>query len=237
MKIIFLLALVCPLLLSACGVPPQNVSASAPVAITASSARLPTDTALAPIMTLTSRPTGTLPPTQTHIPSLTPRPALSSLFHYVFPVRPAAPYSDGVKSHGYPAIDIFAPVGSKFVAVTDGIVEFVSYKDKWDPEKPDPALRSGLAVAIIGDDGLRYYGAHLSAIARGIQPGLRVKAGQLLGYVGATGDARGKESHLHFGISPPTFAEDWKTRRGEIDPYPYLKAWQSGIDLTPELPH
>jgi murein DD-endopeptidase MepM/ murein hydrolase activator NlpD len=62
-----------------------------------------------------------------------------------------------------------------------------------------------------------------------------VSAGQLLGYVGASGNAEGKESHLHFGISHPTFPDDWKTRRGEIDPFPYLKAWESGVNLTPLL--
>jgi murein DD-endopeptidase MepM/ murein hydrolase activator NlpD len=144
-----------------------------------------------------------------------------------------ATYGEGVTAHGYPATDIFAPAGTKFVAVTDGVVEFVSYQDRWNPEKDDPALRSGLAVAIIGNDGARYYGSHLLAIASGVHTGLRVSAGQLLGYVGASGNAEGKLSHLHFGISHPTFPEDWLTRRGEIDPFPYLKAWESGVNLTP----
>jgi murein DD-endopeptidase MepM/ murein hydrolase activator NlpD len=83
---------------------------------------------------------------------------------------------------------------------------------------------------------VRYYGSHLSGIAPGIYPGMRVTAGQLLGYVGASGDARGKDPHLHFGISHPTTPDDWKTRRGELDPYPYLVAWKKGINLSPELP-
>ena len=95
---------------------------------------------------------------------------------------------------------------------------------------------SGLAVAIIVDDGLRYYGSHLSGIAPGISTGVRVKAGQLLGFVGASGDARGKTPHLHFGISHPTTPDDWKTRRGEIDPYPYLNAWKIGKNRTPRFP-
>jgi peptidoglycan LD-endopeptidase LytH len=115
-------------------------------------------------------------------------------------------------------------------------VEFVSYEDKWDPATDDPALRSGLAVAIIGDDGVRYYGSHLSAIAVGIKPGLRVSSGQLLGTVGETGNARGRGIHLHFGISHPTFPEDWKVRRGEVDPLTYLDAWKKGENLTPILP-
>jgi murein DD-endopeptidase MepM/ murein hydrolase activator NlpD len=156
----------------------------------------------------------------------------------VFPVQPPrlAHYSEGVAAHGYPATDLFAPIGTKFVAVTDGVVDFVSYEDRWDPDHPDPNLRSGLAVAIIGKDGVRYYGSHLSGIAPGIAPGEKVKAGQLLGYVGDSGDAKGKTPHLHFGISHSTFPEDWKTRRGEVDPFPYLNAWKEGINLTPVLP-
>jgi murein DD-endopeptidase MepM/ murein hydrolase activator NlpD len=67
-------------------------------------------------------------------------------------------------------------------------------------------------------------------------PGVRVKAGQLLGRTGKTGDARYTAAHLHFGISHPTTPTDWKTRRGEISPYKYLLAWQAHRMLTPQLP-
>jgi murein DD-endopeptidase MepM/ murein hydrolase activator NlpD len=120
--------------------------------------------------------------------------------------------------------------------VTSGVVDFVSYKDLWDPNHDDPALRGGLSVAILGDDGLRYYGSHLSAIAAGIAPGVRVTAGQALGLVGNTGDARTTTSHLHFGISRPTTPDDWKARRGQVDPFPYLQAWRDGHNVTPPLP-
>jgi murein DD-endopeptidase MepM/ murein hydrolase activator NlpD len=159
-------------------------------------------------------------------------------FLHVFPLQPpgAAGFAEGTASHGYPATDIFAVVGTKFVAVTNGKVDFVSYKDLWDPDHDDPALRGGLSVAIIGDDGLRYYGSHLSAIAAGITPGARVIAGQLLGFVGNSGDARNTLSHLHFGISRPTNPDDWKARRGQLDPFPYLQAWRDSHNVTPPLP-
>jgi murein DD-endopeptidase MepM/ murein hydrolase activator NlpD len=193
---------------------------------------LPTNTA---VPTATDTPTTTTIPRSTGIPSLTPLPPP---YVYVFPIQPprAATFGDGVKGHGYPATDLFALVGTEYVAVTSGVVEFVSTRDDYNPDKPDPAKRSGLAVAILGDDGLRYYGSHLSGIAAGIRSGERVQAGQLLGYVGASGDARGKTAHLHFGISHPTTPDDWKTRRGEINPYPYLLAWKEGKNLTPHLP-
>jgi peptidoglycan LD-endopeptidase LytH len=159
-------------------------------------------------------------------------------FDHVFPLQPpdAAGFAEGTSSHGYPATDIFAVVGTKFVAVTDGVVDFVSYEDVWEPEQDEPALRGGLSVAIIGKDGLRYYGSHLSAIAPGISPGVSVTTGQLLGLVGNTGDARSTTSHLHFGISRPSTSDDWKARRGQIDPFPFLIAWRDGHNITPPLP-
>ena len=178
-------------------------------------------------------------PTITHTQSPTEQSTETpTSFNYYFPVQPPslASFSEGVASHGYPATDIFAPVGTKFVAVTSGLVDFVSYMDTWDPQKDDPATRGGLSVAIIGDDGVRYYGSHLSSIQTGIKPGVRVEAGQLLGTIGHTGDARNTTSHLHFGISRPSYPEDWKARRGEVDPYAYLFAWRSGINITPGLP-
>jgi murein DD-endopeptidase MepM/ murein hydrolase activator NlpD len=133
-------------------------------------------------------------------------------------------------------VDIFAPIGSQFVAVTDGVVDFVSETDRWDPEEDNPAKRGGIAVAIIGDDGVRYYGSHLSELTPGLTVGKRLTAGELIGYTGNSGNARGTSPHLHFGISHPTTPEDWAVRRGEIDPYAYLKAWESGWMLTPGLP-
>lgn len=188
---------------------------------------------LASTPTLPRRSTLIVAPTPVVFPSVTAPPP-----KYHFPVQPVrlAHYSEGVASHGYPAVDIFAPEGTDFVAVTAGVVEFVSYEDRWEPDENNGALRSGLAVAIIGADGWRYYGSHLSKIAEGIAPGVAVEAGQLLGYVGSSGDARGTTPHLHFGISRPTYAADWVTRRGEIDPFPYLNAWKEGRDLVPVFP-
>src|SRR5579859_7732290 len=156
-------------------------------------------------------------------------------YRYIFPVQPADGTNYGPYHHDYPAVDIFTPIGSRFVAPTDGAVDWVSRVDTWDPRTDDPAVRGGLSVAIIGADGVRYYGSHLSAVAPGIAPGVRVAAGQLLGYTGHSGDARFVAPHLHFGISHPTTPSDWHTRRGEVSPYPYLRAWAAGRPVTPQL--
>jgi peptidoglycan LD-endopeptidase LytH len=184
-----------------------------------------------PTLTATSTPTLTLEPSATLTPTLTPE-----SFTYVFPVQPpgVADFSEG--GHAYPATDIFAPAGSRVVAVTDGVVDFVRYKDKWDPVTNNAEQWGGICIAIIGDDGLRYYGAHMSAVVGGIIPGARVKAGQWLGLVGTSGNAAGTPPHLHFGISHPTFSLDWQTRRGELDPVPYLTAWARGENLRPRFP-
>lgn len=155
-------------------------------------------------------------------------------FVYAFPVR-GTRVSYGPFHHDYPATDIFAPPGSLFVAPTSGRIEFVNRVDRWDPATDAPADRGGVMLSLIGDDGVRYYGSHLRAIAEGIEVGARVEAGQLLGYTGASGNAAGTPPHLHFGISRPTTPDDWRTRRGELSPYPYLKAWERGEMLTPDL--
>jgi hypothetical protein len=155
---------------------------------------------------------------------------------YMFPLQPVgvADYQQG--HHDYPAVDIFAPIGTPFVAVTDGVIDALSREDLWDPTANDGALRGGLFVSMVGDDHVRYYGSHLSAVVPWLKPGMRVHAGQILGYVGKSGNARSTDSHLHFGISHPTFPEDWAVRRGEVDPYPYLEAWRTGSMLMPNLP-
>lgn len=152
--------------------------------------------------------------------------------NYVFPVKGCA-----VKyvraHHDYPATDILAKKGCAVVAVTNGIVEYVALKDIWSGKTNLGQDRGGLAISIIGDDGVRYYGSHFSKIEPGITEGVRVSAGEKIGEVGATGSARGTSPHLHFGISWPTTPDDWKVRRGKVSPFNYLNAWKAGTDKSP----
>lgn len=237
------------LILGACdhSGPPRPVSAPAwwaPSATLPGSAGLPdTPTVVAdPTATWTAIPASATPtqaPTATELPTASPTVTLTPTekpLIYIFPVQPpeVAYFYQG--HHDYPATDIFAPTGTTFVAVTDGVIDFVRQEDLWDSVVNDPDLRGGLAIALIGDDGVRYYGSHLSAVEPGIAPGVQVVTGQVLGYVGNSGNARGIASHLHFGISHPTSPEDWQVRRGEVDPYPYLIAWLEGNWITPVLP-
>ena len=151
---------------------------------------------------------------------------------YIFPVADCT-VNYARAHHDYAATDILAKAGCRFVAPINGIVDEVNRTDKWSGKTNLGIDRGGLYVSIIGEDGVRYYGSHLRSIPASIQPGVEVKAGQVLGAIGSTGSARGTAPHLHFGISWPTPADIWWVRRGEVLPWKYLDAWKSGKDLSP----
>jgi murein DD-endopeptidase MepM/ murein hydrolase activator NlpD len=85
--------------------------------------------------------------------------------------------------------DIVAAHGAPLVAMESGYI----WSPNWD-------YAGGIGLYIRGDSGDIYYYAHLSAYAPGIVDGLRVGVGQVLGYVGETGNAAGP--HLHLGYRP-----------------------------------
>jgi len=151
---------------------------------------------------------------------------------YAFPVQ-GCRASYGRSHHDYPASDLFAAGGCRFVAATTGTVDEVSSTDRWSSSTNRGAERGGLSVSLVGADGVRYYGSHLSALAPGVRPGARVAAGQLLGRVGNSGDARSIATHVHFGVSWPTRAGVWWVRRGEVYPWPYLDSWRAGGRRSP----
>lgn len=153
---------------------------------------------------------------------------------YIFPVQ-GCKVTYAHSHHNYPATDILAPKGCKFVAPISGIVDEVNRVDRFTWKTNLGADRGGLYISIIGDDGVRYYGSHLSKVADLMEPGVRVNAGDLIGFVGATGDSKGLAPHVHFGISWPTPSQKnvWWVRRGELYPWKYLDAWKAGKDISP----
>ncbi|BEL08338.1 hypothetical protein Q0Z83_065290 [Actinoplanes sichuanensis] len=151
---------------------------------------------------------------------------------YVFPVK-ASNVSYHKTHSGYPATDIFAACGKPFLATTNGVVLEVSRVDKYKKGKPDGPYNGGKFVSILGDDGVRYYGSHLSVVGTGIKKGVRVKAGQQVGKVGKTGNSSGV-CHVHYGISPACKKTgDWKVRRGVVWPASYLTSWRKGGAKSP----
>ena len=151
--------------------------------------------------------------------------ATSGPFRYTFPIHGCAT-SYGRTHHDYPATDIFAARGCRFVAPISGRVDEVSRVDRWSASTDLGGQRGGRYVSIVGRDGVRYYGSHLMRVARGIAPGVRVSRGQVLGYVGSSGDA--SAVHLHFAISWTTRHRIWWVRRGEVWPWRFLDAWRTG---------
>ena len=155
---------------------------------------------------------------------------------YIFPVADCA-VNYARAHHDYAATDILAKKGCKFVSPVNGVIDEVNRTDLWSGKTNLGIDRGGLYVSVIGEDGVRYYGSHLTSVVASIQPGLTVKAGQILGRVGSTGSARGTSPHLHFGISWPTPTATqpniWWVRRGVVAPWKYLDAWKAGKDLSP----
>ena len=152
--------------------------------------------------------------------------------NYVFPIV-GCDYTYAKAHHDYPATDILAKAGCKYVAVTSGVIDEVNRIDSWSGKTNLGVDRGGLYVSFIGTDGVRYYASHLRTIPQSIQPGVEIKAGRLLGTVGATGSARGTKPHIHFGLSWSTPPQTWWVRRGMVWPWKYLDAWKAGKDLSP----
>ncbi len=94
-----------------------------------------------------------------------------------------APRSGGRRHEG---VDMLAPMGTPIYAVVSGTVNFRQNR------------LGGNAVSLAGDNGNRYYYAHLS---RYEGAGRRVNQGDIIGYNGDTGNATGVP-HLHFEIHP-----------------------------------
>jgi peptidoglycan LD-endopeptidase LytH len=98
--------------------------------------------------------------------------------------------------------DIFAKRGTPVISATDGIVVRVGTN-----------RLGGKIVSVVGNGGRVYYYAHLDGYAEGLLVGDEVSAGDTLGYVGNTGNARTTPPHLHFGVYAAT---------GAVDPLPLL---------------
>jgi murein DD-endopeptidase MepM/ murein hydrolase activator NlpD len=87
-------------------------------------------------------------------------------------------------------IDIFAPRGTQVVAVVDGIISYIGDQPK-----------GGHCLWLTTENGASFYYAHLERWAPGLYEGMEVQSGDLLGFVGNTGNAVHTPSHLHFGIN------------------------------------
>lgn len=215
-------------------VPPVTAASTASTVAPALTATPPDTVEPATTSHPTTAPLTSLPPTS--LPPAAPSPVTTSataVTTYVVPVAPAE-LADWNPTHAaYPATDIFVAggCGATVVSPADGVVVEVRTVDEWSAAQDDPATRGGRSVAIVGDDGVRYYLAHFATVFDDVVVGRRLGAGTLLGTVGDSG--RASACHVHFGISPPCPQPEWSVRRGVVWPHPYLDAWQAGRSLSP----
>jgi murein DD-endopeptidase MepM/ murein hydrolase activator NlpD len=152
-----------------------------------------------------------------------------TVVHHVFPVVGQAGYSHA--HHDYPASDIIAQCGLTAVSPVDGVIVHWRTDDQYDRSTDNPALRGGRSLAVLGDDGVRYYMSHFQTLDSGLGIGTRVSAGEPVAIIGRSGDAGA--CHVHFGLSPNCPTQEWAVRRGAIWPWSYLDAWRKGQNTSP----
>jgi murein DD-endopeptidase MepM/ murein hydrolase activator NlpD len=144
---------------------------------------------------------------------------------YVFPVYGPSSYVDtygagrsDVSGGWHHGDDIFGQLGQPLVACADGTLFSVGWNKI-----------GGNRLWLLDSQGNQFYYAHLSAYAAVAVNGAHVHAGEVIGFMGNTGDAQGTPYHLHFEIHPVSLL--YLGYDGAVDPTPYLDAWKHQQDL------
>ena len=163
-----------------------------------------------------------LPSALSKPPNVTPKLGQTG---YVFPVYGNSSFIDtfGAKRSDVPGgwhhgDDIFAALGTPVLAVANGTVFSVGWNKV-----------GGWRLWLRDDRGNEFYYAHLSAYSPFAVNGAIVQAGDVLGFVGDTGDARGTPFHLHFEVHPVGLLG--LGYDGAVDPTSYLQGWQRLRDV------
>jgi murein DD-endopeptidase MepM/ murein hydrolase activator NlpD len=161
-------------------------------------------------------------PVRTSIPDVTPK---LTAGRYVFPVYGPSAYGDtfgaprgDVSGGWHHGDDIFAPLGAPVLAVADGTVFSVGWNDV-----------GGWRLWLRDTQGNEFYYAHLSAYTALAVNGRHVHAGDVLGFVGNTGDAATTPFHLHFEVHPVSLL--FLGYDGAVNPTQYLDAWKRLEDV------
>ena len=110
------------------------------------------------------------------------------------------------QGRNHEGIDIMAERGTKVYSATEGLVADLRNNNL-----------GGKIIWILGPSGSWHYYAHLDGHKRGLNVGDYVHKGDLIGYVGNTGNARATAPHLHYGIYLNGKG------RGAVNPYSYLR--------------
>jgi murein DD-endopeptidase MepM/ murein hydrolase activator NlpD len=139
---------------------------------------------------------------------------------FVFPVAGKYSYSNDwgaprQNTGTHEGNDIFASAGTPAVAVCDGTLHRVG-------TNVVPGNRLWVKCDKGGD---AFFYAHLAAFANGTRSGADIKAGEVVGFVGSTGDAEQTPPHVHFEVHPGGWGND------AVNPYPFLRAWEQRRDV------
>jgi murein DD-endopeptidase MepM/ murein hydrolase activator NlpD len=145
---------------------------------------------------------------------------------YVFPIYGTASFGDSfggprpaVPGGWHHGEDIFAAEGTPLLAVADGTLHTIGFN-----------RLGGYRLWLRDSFGNEFYYAHLSAFSPLAVEGRNVQAGDVIGFVGDTGDAEGGSPHLHFEIHPAAMAG--LGYDGVVAPYAILLAWRRADDIS-----
>ena len=145
---------------------------------------------------------------------------------FVFPIYGTASFGDSfgaprpdVPGGWHHGEDIFAAGGAPLLAVADGTLHTIGFN-----------RIGGYRIWLRDTQGNEFYYAHLSAYSPLAVEGRSVNAGDVIGFVGNTGDADGGAPHLHFEIHPASMAG--LGYDGVVAPYSILLAWRRAQDIS-----
>jgi murein DD-endopeptidase MepM/ murein hydrolase activator NlpD len=122
-------------------------------------------------------------------------------------------FEDFHNGHRHEAIDIMEPRGTPVHAVVPGTIRKLFF-----------SVRGGITIYEFDETGAYcYYYAHLERYAGGLREGMRVERGDVIGFVGSTGNADAHAPHLHFAVFELGPEKQW-WKGTAIDPYASLVA-------------
>lgn len=144
------------------------------------------------------------------------RPELPEMGYPLAEVKPRelrSQFHDKRRGHQHQAIDLMRPRGTPVMAVADGVIR-----------KLNRSKTGGISVYLFDTSGKYcfFYG-HLDRYAKSLHEGQAVHRGQVIAYVGYTGNAKRSSPHLHFAVSLTRADGNWWGGTA-IDPYPILLA-------------